>query len=59
MGGWKKVHEPLPEDFEEDTRLLVCSLGFVECMEKYGVELEATEMDGFEEVKEGAIFLCG
>jgi hypothetical protein len=32
------------------------SLGLVECVEEYGVELEAAEMDSPEEVGEGAVF---
>jgi hypothetical protein len=46
----------LSKEFEEDAGFLVCSFGFVECIEEDGVELEAAEMDSPEEVGEGAIF---
>jgi hypothetical protein len=36
---------------------VVGSLRIVECVKKYGVELEAAEVDGSEEVDEGAVFL--
>jgi hypothetical protein len=57
--GREEVHEPLPEDFEEDARFLVGPFGFVECVEEYGVELCAAEVDSSEEADEGAVFLCG
>jgi hypothetical protein len=36
---------------------LVGTPGFVECIKKDGVKLEAAEVDGSEEVDEGAVFL--
>lgn len=36
--GWEEVHEPLPEDFEEHARFLVCPFGFVECIVSRNIE---------------------